>query len=177
MTETLIPTDHSVAIFPSHEEADRAIKNLIEHGFSPKMLSIIGQDYRTEEKPIGFINTGARMMSWGKNGAFWGTIWGLLFGSAFMFVPGIGYLMMAGYIIGALEGAFIGGSLGVLTAALMSLGIPDHTIMEYESALRASNFLLIIHGTADELTNAQELLSTSGAKRFDTFSNLVKSSR
>jgi len=36
------------------------------------------------------------MMYWGKMGAFWGGFWGLLFGSAFFAIPGVGPVLVAG---------------------------------------------------------------------------------
>ena len=36
--------------------------------------------YHSEENVVGFYNAGDRMMYWGKTGAFWGGLWGLLFG-------------------------------------------------------------------------------------------------
>ena len=50
----------------------------------------------SEEDVVGYYNTGDRMRSWGKNGAFWGGIRGVLFGSAFFVIPGIGPLVAAG---------------------------------------------------------------------------------
>jgi uncharacterized membrane protein len=174
MTETAIPTttltDHTVAVFATHDQAEAAIKSLSGAGYDMKNLSIIGQDYHTEERPVGFFNTEKRMWSWGKYGAFWGTIWGLLFGSAFMFLPGIGHVMFAGYIIGALEGAFIGGSFGVIGGALASLGVPEDSLVEYETALKAGSFLVLAHGTEAEVQRAKELLAQTPATRVDSFS-------
>ena len=69
---------------------------------------------------LGYYNTGDRMMYWGKLGAFWGGLWGLLFGSAFFLVPGIGPLVVAGplvtWIVGALEGAVVMGGFSALGA-------------------------------------------------------------
>ena len=48
------------------------------------------------EQVVGYYNTGDRMKRWGKTGAFWGGFWGLLFGSAFFAIPGIGPLLVAG---------------------------------------------------------------------------------
>ena len=48
-----------------------------------KKLSIVGRDYHTDEHVVGYYNTGDRMKVWGKAGAFWGGLWGFLFGSAF----------------------------------------------------------------------------------------------
>lgn len=174
MTETASPTttltDHTVAVFATHDQAEAAIKNLSASGYDMKNLSIIGQDYHTEERPVGFFSTEKRMWSWGKYGAFWGTIWGLLFGSAFMFLPGIGHVMFAGYIIGALEGAFIGGSFGVIGGALASLGVPENSLVEYETALKAGSFLVLAHGTEAEVQKAKDLLATMPATRVDSYS-------
>ena len=86
-----------------------------------KKLSIVGKDYHTEEHVVGYYTTGDRMMYWGKLGAFWGGFWGLLFGSAFFWVPGIGPLLVAGplvmWIVGALEEAAVVGGLSALGAA------------------------------------------------------------
>ena len=79
-----------VAIFESHERAEDAIRELQKSGFDMKKLSIIGKDYHTEENVVGYYNAGDRMKYWGKLGAFWGGFWGILFGSAFFWVPGIG---------------------------------------------------------------------------------------
>jgi hypothetical protein len=168
-TQTLL-TDHSVAVYASHDQAEAAVKHLNKAGFDMRNLSIIGQDYQIEEQPIGFLNTGKRMFTWGKYGAFWGTICGLLFGSAFLFLPGIGYVMFAGYIISAIEGALVGGSIGVLGAALTGLGIPEDSVVEYQSALKAGHFLVIAHGFAPDVERAREILAGTAATRVDSYS-------
>tara|TARA_R110002049_G_scaffold84118_1_gene214095 strand:- start:160 stop:450 length:291 start_codon:yes stop_codon:yes gene_type:complete len=96
-----MPKDNSsIAIFKSHNEAENAIKELQRAGFDMHKLSIIGRDYHTDEHVVGYYNTGDRMKYWGKQGAFWGGIWGWLFVSAFFFIPGVGPLLFAGPIIG-----------------------------------------------------------------------------
>src|SRR5271154_5539347 len=89
-----------VAIYPSHPAAEAAVKELQQSGFDMKKLSIVGRDYHTDENVVGYYNTGERVKYWGKLGAFWGGFWGLLFGSAFFIIPGVGPLLMAGPIVG-----------------------------------------------------------------------------
>ena len=64
--------DTLIAVFANHEQAERAIKHLADAKFDMKHLSIVGQGYHTEEKVVGFYNTGDRIKFWGKRGAFWG---------------------------------------------------------------------------------------------------------
>ncbi len=136
-----------------------------------KKLSIVGKDYHTEEHVVGYYNAGDRMALWGKRGAFWGGFWGLLFGSALFVIPGVGPLVvfgpLVGWIIGALQGAVVVGSLSVLGAALFSIGIPQDSIMQYESALKSDKFLVIAHGTEEQAAQAKSILVTSGAVQSD----------
>jgi hypothetical protein len=72
-----------VGIYKSHIEAEAAVRELQKSGFDTKKLSVVGKDYHTDEHVVGYYNVGDRMKAWGKTGAFWGGLWGLLFGSAF----------------------------------------------------------------------------------------------
>jgi len=171
MTQNTTLTDHTIAVYATHDQALAALKMLNETGYDVKNLSIMGQDYATEERPVGFINTGDRMWSWGKLGAFWGMIWGLLLGSAMMFVPGVGYFMFAGWIVGALEGAVVVGGLGAIGGALVSLGVPKNSVIDYESALKAGKFIVVVHGDEAEVKRAKTSLAGTGTSRLDTYSS------
>jgi uncharacterized membrane protein len=102
---------------------------------------------------IGYYNAGERMKYWGKMGAFWGGLWGMLFGSAFFLIP-----RYEQRIVGALEGAVVVGSLSAVGAGLYSLGIPKDSILRYETALKTDKFVLIAPGSMDEITRAKEIL-------------------
>ncbi len=155
-----------VIILSNHEEAETTVKELQRSGFDMKKLSIIGKDYHTEENVIGYYNAGDRMSFWGKQGAFWGGMWGILVGSAFFMVPGIGPLLIAGPlvagIVGGLQGAVMIGGMSVLGAALFSIGIPKDSIINYETAIKSERFIIVLHGTAEELTNVKDILATMG---------------
>lgn len=163
MNPNEVPSN-TVAVFDSLDQASSAVKMLNKEGIDMKKISVIGQDYHTEEQPIGFINTGDRMATWGKFGAIWGGIWGLLIGSAMMFIPGLGYLYLAGWIVSGIEGAVLGGAAGALGGALSGIGIPKDSIVRYETAVRAGQYLVIFHGTPEEASRARTLLGSSGAQ-------------
>jgi uncharacterized membrane protein len=165
-----------VGIFDSHIKAETSIKELQRSGFDMKKLSIVGKDYHPEEHVVGYYNVGDRMKVWGKLGAFWGGFWGLLFGSALFFIPGIGPLIVFGplvtWIVGALEGAVVIGGLSALAAALYSIGIPKDSVVKYETAIKSAKFLVIAHGTADEVAKARSILETAGAAQIDVHSGI-----
>src|ERR1700685_4445800 len=157
-------TNSVVAIYGTHSQAEEAVKELQKSGFDMKKLSIVGKDYHTEEHVVGYYNTGDRMKRWGKSGAFWGGIWGLLVGSAFFAIPGLGAVLVAGplvaWIVGALEGAVVVGGLSAVGAGLYSIGIPKDSIVQYESAIKSDRFLVLAHGTADEVEKARGIMGS-----------------
>ena len=160
-----------VAKYPSHTVAEAAIKELQQAGFDMKKLSIVGRDYHTDEHVVGYYNIGDRMKVWGKTGAFWGGVWGFLFGSAFFWIPGVGPLLVAGplvgWLVGALEGDIVVGGLSALGAGLYSLGIPEDSIVQYETALKIGKFILIVHGSADDTIHAREILNRTWPETLD----------
>jgi hypothetical protein len=160
-----------VAIYKSHAEAETAVKELQQSGFDMKKLSIVGRDYHTDEHVVGYYNTGDRMKHWGKLGAFWGGMWGLLFGSAFFLVPGVGPLLVAGplvgWIVGGLEGAVVVGGLSAIGAGLYGLGIPKDSVLRYETALKTGKFILIAHGSAGETTHAREIINRTNPEALE----------
>jgi len=154
-----------VAVYQTHTEADRAVKDLQRDGVDMRKLSIVGKGYHTDEQVVGYYNTGDRMKYWGKAGAFWGGFWGLLFGSALFMIPGLGPILAAGpvvaWIVGALEGAVVVGGLSALGAGLYSIGIPKDSIVKYETALKTDQFLLIGHGTAAEVAKVKDIIEST----------------
>ena len=76
--------DSCVAVYDSHEEAEAAVKALQQARFGIRKISIVGRDYESDEHVVGFYTTGERMKYWGKFEAFWGGLWGLLIGAAFL---------------------------------------------------------------------------------------------
>jgi len=170
--------DSVVATFAQHTGAESAVKDLKSGGFDVKKLSIIGRDYQSEDHVVGFYNTSDRMKYWGKMGAFWGGLWGSLFGAAFLIIPGIGPVIAAGgivsWIVGALEGAAIVGGLSALGAGLYSFGIPKDSVLSYETSIKAGKFLLIAHGTADEVQQARHILQNSEAEQVTVHGTLAE---
>lgn len=160
-----------VAIYKSHPEAEDAVKELQQSGFDMAKLSIVGRDYHTDEHVVGYYTAGDRMKYWGTQGAFWGGVWALLFGSAFFWIPGLGPLLVAGplvtLVVGALESAAVVGGLSAIGAGLYSVGIPRDSILRYETAIKTGKFVLIAHGTQAEIARAREIISGTNPEGFD----------
>lgn len=159
-----------VAVYDTHSQAEDAIKDLQQAGVGLKSLSIVGKDIGKDEHVIGYYNTGDRMKYWGKIGAFWGGLWGLLLGSALFVVPGVGPVLVAGplvaWIVAGLEGAVVVGGLSAIGAGLFSIGIPKDSVLQYEVALKANKFVLVVHGSPAEVERARQVISESKVNFF-----------
>ncbi|HEY6346325.1 MAG TPA: general stress protein [Bryobacteraceae bacterium] len=107
-----------VAVYDSHEAAEQAVAKLSAASFDIKKVSILGKDYHSQENVVGYYTTGDRMKSWGGLGAFWGGIFGLLFGAGVFLIPGIGPVLIAGPFLAALVG-------GLESAAVVGVSRPS----------------------------------------------------
>jgi hypothetical protein len=152
-----------VAVYSSHTDAEKAVAKLSAASFDITKVSILGKDYHTEENVVGYYTAGDRMKSWGGIGAFWGGIWGLLVGAGFFLIPGIGPVLVGGpflaALVGALESAAVVGGLSAVSAGLISLGIPKDSAVKYEAEIKADKFVMVVHGTAEELEQARAILA------------------
>jgi hypothetical protein len=167
-------SDSVIAVFTDHPSAEAAVKKLADSGFEMKHLSVVGKGYHTDEKVVGFYNMGDRVKFWGTRGAFWGGLWGLFFGGLFLTIPVVGHVVVLGYlgamIFSGIETAVLTGGLSAIGAALYSIGVPKDSVLQYETAIKADGFLVIAHGSAEDVARAKDILSTSNPASLDVHS-------
>ena len=146
-----------------------------------KHLSVIGKGYHSEEKVVGFYSAGDRINLWGTRGAFGGGFWGLFFGGLSMTIPVVGHVVVLGYLatvaISAIESAILVGGLSALGAALYSIAVPKDSVLQYEAALKADSFLVMAHGTAEEMARAKAILGTANPSRLDVHAGVNRQNR
>src|SRR5208282_1789505 len=109
-------------------------------------------------------------------GAFWGGLWGMFFGGLFLAIPVVGHVVVLGYlgamVIAAIESAVVVGGASALGAALYSLGVPKDSVIQYETAVKADSFLVMAHGTAEEMARAKTILGALKPSRVDVHPNV-----
>ena len=57
--------------------------------------------------------------------------------------------------------------MSALGAALYSIGIPKDSVIQYEAALKADGFLVLAHGSAEEVSRAKTILATTNPAKLD----------
>ena len=130
MSQAKTPVGTSiVAVYPDHAAAEKAVRQLHKAGFAMCDLSIIGRDFQMTEEPVGFISAGDCAKVGAETGAWFGGLFGLLVGAAFLILPGVGPVVVAGPLAAALlaglEGAIAGTALGTPGGRAGRLGHPE----------------------------------------------------
>jgi uncharacterized membrane protein len=166
-------SDQSViGIYKSMDDAEKAIRALDAAKFPIRQASIVTKDIASEKKVHGYVTACDVSKQGAATGAWVGGIFGLLIGAAFMFVPGVGPVIVAGSLasalLGGVEGAVAGAALGGILSGLAAWGVSKQHILKYEEVVKGGKYLVIAHGSADDVKKAQQILSATGALELNT---------
>lgn len=155
-----------IGVYDDMSKAEEAIRRLDRSGFPIKQVSILARDLQSEREVHGYVAIGDVMKGGAGTGAWLGGLFGILFGAAFLWVPGFGPLLVAGpfaaALLGGIEGAVAGAAGGGILGALFSWGVSKKHILKYEEHLRGGKYLLVVHGNHDQVESAREVLSGTG---------------
>jgi hypothetical protein len=134
------------------EQAEIIITNLKLAGFSNNDISVLFPDKSTTKDFAHEKHTKAPEGAaiGGTVGLGTGAVVGLLAGIGALAIPGVGPLIAAGPIMGALSGAAVGAATGGLTGGLIGLGIPEYEAKRYEGKIIGGSALISVHTTSSE---------------------------
>ncbi len=167
-----------VAVYPDEEKAKRTVKTLVDKNYQMDLISVLGRIHGLGDDALGIyhLNSGERMKTWGKQGAFWGGLWGMLAGAAgFFIIPGVGAVAAAGYIVeGIVGGALVGGGAMAGAAALSQLGIafhragiPEEEILALHKAIEDGKYVVMLRGAESEVSQWREVLQSGNPLKID----------
>jgi len=155
------------AIFPSRTGTERAVDRLHAAGFTHENISVLMADkegtrqFATEKNTKAPEGTATGV---GVGGVVGGTI-GLLAGIGAIAIPGVGPLIAAGPIMGALAGLGVGGAVGGIVGALVGMGIPEYEAKRYEGRVKNGGVLVSVHcDTSDEISRAKDVFKQAGGE-------------
>src|SRR6201987_625169 len=155
------------AIFPTRSAAESAVDRLIAAGFSNQDVSVLMSDNDSARQFATEKNTKApegTTTGVGVGGVIGGTL-GLLAGIGALAIPGVGPLIAAGPIMGALAGLGVGGAVGGLVGALVGMGIPEYEAKRYEGRVKDGGILVSVHcDSSEEVSRAKDVLKQAGGE-------------
>jgi heat induced stress protein YflT len=152
-------------IFANRTAAEAAVDRLTAAGFSHQDVSVLmsdqsgSKDFAAEKNTKAPEGTTTGVTVGGITG---GTL-GLLAGLGALAIPGVGPLIAAGPIMGALAGLGVGGAVGGLVGALVGMGIPEYEAKRYEGRVKDGGILVSVHcDSSDEVSRAKDILRSAG---------------
>ena len=154
-------------LYATPATAENAVDHLLANGFTNEDISVLLPDDESTRAFAHEKNTKApegTVTGVTTGGVVGGTL-GLLAGIGALAIPGVGPLIAAGPIMGALAGLGVGGAVGGVVGALVGMGIPEYEAKRFEGAVKDGGTLLSVHcDTSDEVTRAKQALKDTGAK-------------
>jgi hypothetical protein len=153
-------------IYATPNTAENAVDHLLSIGFTNSAISVLLPDDESTRAFAHEKNTKApegTVTGVTTGGVIGGTL-GLLAGIGALAIPGVGPLIAAGPIMGALAGLGVGGAVGGVVGALVGMGIPEYEAKRFEGAVKNGGTLLSVHcDTSEEVSRAKEALKNTGA--------------
>lgn len=157
-----------LAVYRTHEEANSAVRTLMQHGHDHRRFSLVTRDRLSSTRIVMDDHGEGAITPWGKLGVFGPGLWGLVMGWTSLWVPGLGPLLIGGPLVsellGSHDGAAVFGALTPLGVGLHRMGVPKGSSRRYEEIIRKGRYLLVISGPVEEVTRAGRLLSSTGAE-------------
>src|SRR4051812_20102003 len=151
-----------VAVVSDMDAAQDAVERLIAAGIGTDHVSVVGKDAQSPRRVNGFVTTGSIAGQSAAAGAWIGGVFGLLMGTALLFVPGAGPLIVLGPLAAAAVGAAQGGLLGGAVAVLLGHFVEDDERQRYEQLVRDGCCLIVVHGDEQEAARARQRLDEAG---------------
>lgn len=164
-------------VFSSKEEMEAAVEKLRENGFSRDDISLVIPD-RLENTPSIQSGQGKEGAAAGlTTGAVLGGTLGWLVGIGAFSISGVGPFLAAGPVFAALTGAGIGGTVGVISGALLGYGIPEMEAKNIEERIYSGGILLSVHcNDSDWMNRAKKLLEITGGQEIASTYETLNSS-
>ncbi len=163
----------AVGIFPTREQAERAVTELRTAGFEADDISVVARDQNPVAGADAQTKVGEGASTGATAGGVLGGLTGLLVGIGALAIPGIGPVITAGALGTALAttaaGAGIGAAAGGLVGALVGLGIPEDRARTYQSRIERGEYLVMAEGSRAEVDRAEAILRRGGIEDFDIY--------
>ncbi|MEP0768469.1 general stress protein [Coleofasciculus sp. FACHB-SPT36] len=163
----------AVGVFSNYRDAEVALTELKNSGFSMDNVSVVARD-ADKGNDIAGADVSDRVGNKADEGAKAGAVTGgtlggltgLLVGLGALAIPGLGPVMLAGAagtaIATTLSGGAIGAAAGSLLGALIGLGIPEERARHYSDRVSRGDYLVMVDGSDDDIRRAEAILSHRG---------------
>ena len=173
----LVQHKHGVGILSTCQDAESAVNELRDSGFSLEKVGVMTKDSQCDGQ-IGQSQRSERLAAKAQPGATTGAVTGtgrqglgvLLVGFGALAIPGVGTSVEAGTggttLATTLGGKGMGAFAESWVGALAGIGIPEERAHIYSDRVRRGDCLVMIEGSDEELSKAESLLKHRGIQEW-----------
>ncbi len=165
-SSTRTDRETAVAVFHSHAEAQRAVRDLKDAGFTDEQIGIAAKDLDgsyQEQSEGNMSGEGAAIGAAGGLGV--GALWGL--GIVAGVLPAIGPVIAGGVLAAVAASAAGTAAAGGLIGAMVGLGIPENEAEYYESEFNNGRTVVTVKAGKANCAKASRILDDSNAYDYD----------
>jgi hypothetical protein len=145
-----------VAVFQEMTEAEQAVQELVDCGFSRESISIVAHGGKCGPA-VGSVPTLTSGTSLGAAAAV-GGLGGFAVGMVALAIPGIGPILAAGPIAAELVAGGVGSVAGGVISWLKQMGVPDNDAGSLCEALRRGGIILTVESPDERVADAQQII-------------------
>jgi hypothetical protein len=151
--------------FRTRTEGEKAREALRQAGYTDDEIGFLAGDVRGHETPaVGPALHDEGSASEAGTDAFVGAAVGLAAGLFAVLLPGFGWLVAAGPLVGAFGGMTVGAGAGGLYGILKDHSISEEDAQFYAEGVKRGGALVTIHGVTEQReTQAHKIMDDNGA--------------
>jgi len=142
----MMPFHMAVGVYDDHRSADEALGAFLRSSFDVGQLSVVGKEHHSGRCADAYCRSADRTLYSGKFGTFW--------------VAG----PLAAAVIRGLDVGAPMAELNALGVGLFLQGIPLDAAAEYEAAVKADKYLLVVHGIEADVDYAAAVMVPGAAR-------------
>ena len=157
---TMTERTTAVGVFTDRAQAEQAINDLHNLGFSDRQIGYIVRDANGDRSDVAPAGSHTEEIAAGVAGG--GILGGILGAAASLLIPGFGPAIAGGILAATLGGVAIGAAAGGLVAALTDLGVPPEEADYYQSEFETGRILVTVQAPGRQ-QEALEVLRRNGA--------------
>jgi hypothetical protein len=136
----------AVGVYDDHRSADAVLGAFLDSSFDLRQLSVVGKEHHRDLCADAYCRSADRTLYSGKFGTFW--------------VAG----PLTAAVIHGLDAAAPMAELDALGVGLFVQGVPLEAAAEYEAAVRADKYLLVVCGVDEDVDRAAVVMVPGAAK-------------
>jgi hypothetical protein len=150
-------------LFKTPAEAQSAVQELVNSGWPHEDIGLVtgrpSAGGRHDPHALGVKDA--------EKGAVVGGLAGLFIGLSELAVPGVGPVLVGGWLVTTLLGAGVGAAAGGLVGSLVDAGISHEEAGRLAEGVKAGGTLVTVRSSGDRIADAEEILRRHGAANIE----------